>query len=189
MKVKTTTIVACFGFALLVMSVSGGQQARRKQPAGETSAQSATELSSAIIRSPRGDTFQLAPSLEAPTRFSIVASTGDEQVVSGLFSARRLRIMRQVMEQAGRFAFSDEAVGANEPMTTRFFSVEARGFAIDVSKLGGTSRFFVNLRTSVGRITLDAGIVSRGQKKQEGFFFDVLARITSQLQATPASVR
>jgi hypothetical protein len=141
------------------------------------------------IKSPKGETFYLAPSLESPANFDVVVSDGDERVVSGAFSVVQLRSVKEIMNEAKKFAFSEEAVGKGEPVTTRFSSENARGFAIDVSKVDAQSHFYINLKSQAGFITVDGGIIKRSEKKEEGFFFDVLSRVESQIPAATTTTQ
>ncbi len=152
-----------------------------QQPAMKPAAQKQSKVNREPIKSPKGETFYLAPSLESPANFNVIISDGEEHVVSGEFSIKELQIVQEILNEAKKFAFSEDAVGKGEPLTTRFSSHIVRGFAIDVSKLENQSHFFINLKTEIGFITVDGGIIKRNAKYEDGFFFDILYHVESQI--------
>jgi hypothetical protein len=184
MKVKRTIkIVVLIIFSLSIPTASSGQQAKLVQSAKQSSATATRKADKGPIKSPMGETFSITPSLESPTNFSVIISDGEEQVISGEFSVEKLRIILEIMNEAKTFAFSEEAVGKGEALTMRFSNDQVRGFVVDVSKLENQSHFYVTLKTQGGLITVDAGTIRRNEKKAEGFFFDILSRVESQVPA------
>ena len=121
--------------------------------------------------------FSLEQSNESPSDFALILSDGEETAVSGMFFIGQLYTFRDLLLEAKKFAFTDEAVGKDEPITTRFSNKEERAFTIDVSKRGNQSQFFVTIKTLIGQMTVDAGAVSRTDKKEEGLVFDMLKRV------------
>ena len=121
--------------------------------------------------------FSLDQSNESSTDFALILSDGEESSVSGMFFIGQLYTFRELLLEAKKFALTDEAVGKDEPITTRFSNKEERAFAIDVSKRGNQSQFFVTIKTLIGQMTVDAGIVNRIDKKEEGLLFDMLKRV------------
>ena len=128
-----------------------------------------------------GPRFTLTQSQQNPTEFDLILSDGEESSVSGTFFIDQLYNFRDLLLEAKKFAFSDEAVGKDDAVTTRFSNKEERAFAIDVSKQGPQSRFFVSIKTLLGQITVNAGAISRTDKREEGLFFDILNRVQSQI--------
>lgn len=129
----------------------------------------------------RDVTFILTRLPENPKQYSLILSDPDERTVSGVFSLDQLHMLRALMIEAEKFALSDEAVGAKEPIVTRFADKQEQSFVIDVEKLGIQSRMFVTMSTELGRLTADAGRLNRSLKREEGFFFDLLDRLDALL--------
>jgi hypothetical protein len=148
----------------------------RRQPQAQS-----TRASAGPVKSPTGESFQLARSPESGTQFNVIFSDGQEQVVSGTFSVEHLQVFREVMVEAKEFAFTEASVGTDEPITMRFFSREAEGFLVDITKFKDHSQFFITMKTAVGRVTIEAGTVTRNDKKEVGFFFDILSNLEAQL--------
>lgn len=159
----------------MIAPAARAQQTSSKPSPGATPAKAAK----GPVRSTSGESFHLAPSLDAPSKFNLIVSAGDESVISGVFTVEQIQAIYAVLEETSRFAFSEEAVGAREPVTTRFSSEAAPGFAVDVTKFDNQSQFFITISTSIGHITLDGGAVKRSEKKEEGFFFDILSNVKS----------
>ena len=105
--------------------------------------------------------------------------------ISGVFSIGQLQILRALMAEAEKFALSEEAVGAKEPTVTRFADKQEQAFLVDVEKLGNQSRLFVTISSEIGRMTADAGRINRSVRREEGFFFDLLSRLQSELPKLP----
>jgi hypothetical protein len=179
------------GFALLALLVfllpadSAGQQSRSRR-VGETAT---SRNETGPVKSSTGETFYVAPTPESSAKYNVVISDGDERVISGTFSVKELQVIASIMKEAREFAFTEEGVGRGEPITTRFSSDEVEGFAIDVSKFEGQTHLFINLNTELGFITADGGLLTRAPKKEEGFFFDILARLENQLTRLPKQGR
>jgi len=133
----------------------------------------------------RDVTFTLTRLPENPKQYSLVLSDPDERSISGVFSIDQLQILRAIMAEAEKFALSEEAVGAKEPIITRFADKHEQAFLIDVEKLGNQSRLFVTVSSDIGRMTADAGRINRSVKREEGFFFDLLSRLQSELPKLP----
>ena len=121
--------------------------------------------------------FSLDQSNESSTDFAMILSDGEEASVSGMFFIGQLYTFRDLLLEAKKFAFTDEAAGKDEPITTRFSNKEESAFTIDVSKRGNQAQFFVTIKTLIGQMTVDAGTVNRLDKKEEGLLFDILKRV------------
>jgi hypothetical protein len=184
MKSKLTVkVLLPILFSLPFPSFSSGHNMKLVQSARQSTATAPRKADRGPIKSPSGETFSLSPSLESPTNFNVLISDGDERVISEEFSLEKLQLIREILSEAKSFAFTDEAVGKNDPITMRFSSDRVRGFVVDVSKLENQSHFYITLKTQGGLITVDAGAVRRNEKKNEGFFFDILSRVESQVPA------
>lgn len=90
------------------------------------------------------------------------------------------------MVEAEKFALSGEAAGTKDPVTTRFMDKQEIAFIVDVEKLGPRSNLYLTIRTEIGRITLNAGRIIRTTRREEGFFFDLLTQLESQLPKLPS---
>ena len=121
--------------------------------------------------------FSLDQTHESPTDFALILSDGEEVSVSGIFFIGQLYNFRDLLLEAKKFAFTEEAVGKDEPVTTRLSNKEERAFTIDVSKRGNQSQFFVTIKTLIGQLTVDAGTVNRSDKREEGLLFEMLKRV------------
>lgn len=130
--------------------------------------------------------FSLTRTPENPRQYSLVISDDDEHVISGLFSIEQLQILRAMMTEAEKFALNEESVGTKESATTRFMDKQESAFVIDVEKLGNQSGLFLTLDTDLGRMTANAGKIIRSNRREEGFFFDLLSRLESVLPKLPA---
>jgi len=137
----------------------------------------------------RDVSFNLTRLAENPRKYSLVISDDDEHTISGAFSVDQLQILKAIMIEAEKFAFTEEAVGTKEPITTRFTDKQEPAFIIDVQKSGNQSQIFLTLTTEIGRLTLEAGRAIRNTRREEGFFFDLLTRLESTLPKTPAPPR
>lgn len=135
---------------------------------------------------PQEATFSLTRLPDNARQYSLVISDGDEQTISGNFSVDQLQVLRAIMIEAERFALNGEAAGTKDPITTRFTDKTESAFIVDVEKLGHQSGLFFTLKTEIGRITLNAGGISRPTRRQAGFFFDLLSRLESVLPKLPA---
>ena len=129
----------------------------------------------------RDVTFTLTRLPENPKQFSLVLSDPDERSISGVFSDDQLQILRAIMIEAEKFALSEEAVGAKEPIITRFADKKDKAFVVDVEKLGTQSRLLMTVSSEIGRMTADAGRINRSTRREEGFFLDLLNRLESVL--------
>lgn len=178
---RTKKMVALIILSLAIPVASSGQDIKLVQAARQSSATASRKADKGPIKSPLGETFSISPSLESPANFNLIISDGEERVISGEFSVEKLQIIREILNEAKTFAFSEEAVGKGDPLTTRFSSDQVRGFVVDVSKLENQSQFYITLKTQSGLITVEAGAIRRNEKKGEGFFFDILSRVESQV--------
>ena len=130
--------------------------------------------------------FNLTKLSETPIRHSLLISDGEENSISGIFTVDQLKILLAIMTEAEKFAFSTEATGAKDSITTRFEDRSEHSFIVDVEKLGIESRLYLTLNTEIGRKTIEAGKVNRATRKEAGFFFDLLSRLESMLPKIPA---
>jgi hypothetical protein len=131
--------------------------------------------------------FNLDRMPENPKQYSLVISDTDEHNISGSFSVDQLQILRAIMVEAEKFAFTEEAVGTKGSITTRFTDKQERAFIVDVEKVGNQTQLFLTITTEIGRMTMQAGKIIRGTRREEGFFFGLLSRLESLLPKLPAA--
>lgn len=129
--------------------------------------------------------FSLTRLSENPRKYSLIISDGDERSISGSFSIDQLQILRAIMVEADKFALTGEAVGTNEPITTRFADKQEHAFTVDVQKSANQSLLYLTVKTEIGRVTWDAGRIIRSTRREEGFFFELLSRLESTLPKLP----
>src|SRR5712692_2468015 len=129
------------------------------------------------IRKFQDVSFTLTQLPENPKQYSLAISDTNERGISGAFSLGQLEILRAIMIEADKFAVTGEAVGTNEPITTRFMDKQEPAFIVDVQKAGNQSMLFLTLKTAIGRLTMEAGRVMRNTRREEGFFFNLLSKL------------
>ncbi|HTG17004.1 MAG TPA: hypothetical protein VK747_17275 [Blastocatellia bacterium] len=134
---------------------------------------------------PQEISFSLIQVPENPKQYTLAISDTDERAVSGLFSVDQLQILRAIMIEAEKFAMTAEAVGAKQPITTRFKDKQEPAFVVDVQKDANQTRLFFTLKTEIGRLTWDAGRIIRSTRREEGFFFSLLSRLEQALPKQP----
>jgi hypothetical protein len=130
---------------------------------------------------PTDANFSLSPTAEDRTQFNLIIYDSDERTVSGLFSINQLKILQAIMFEAEKFALTQEAVGTDKPNTMRFYDKQEQAFIVDVQKLGNQSQFFFTLETEIGKITVHAGKINRSNKREEGFYFDLLTKVEAEI--------
>jgi hypothetical protein len=131
------------------------------------------------VRPPSGANFYVGAITELPNNFSVLLTDENNRTVSGSFNARQLQAFETIMIEARNFAETEESVGVTKPITTRFYDKIEPVFIVDVAKLQEMSQFFVTLRTAMGDLTVDAGTITRGEKKEQGFYFVIYQRIVA----------
>jgi hypothetical protein len=124
----------------------------------------------ASVKLPSGPRFYVAP-IEGMNAFSMLLTDGSGNNVTGSFSAEQVSIFESVLRAARDFALSDEKVGQGTPVITRFMDQHEWSMFVDVGKLGTKSRFYVSLETINGKVTADAGEITRGSKKEQKALF------------------
>jgi hypothetical protein len=148
MKPSLTAKTVLYVIPMLVApAAASGQQTGLKQPANQTASKATAKAEKGPSKSPLGETFYIVPSTEAAGKFNVIVTDGEERVISGICTVAELQVFRDIMNEAKRFAFSEEAAGNDEPVTTRFSSDVATNFAVDVSKLENQSHFYISLKT------------------------------------------
>jgi hypothetical protein len=90
------------------------------------------------------------------------------------------------MAEAEKFALAGEPAGTKEAVTTRFMDKQEPAFIVDVQKSANQSLLFLTLKTEIGRMTWEAGKITRSARREEGFFFDLLTRLEKILPKLPS---
>lgn len=165
--VRFELLMLCLTVFVLANPSSWKAEAKNASGTGESIAQ---DYSFSLTRVP-----------ENPARYSLVISGADENTISGIFSVEQLQILRAMMNEAEKFALSNDSVGTKEPIITRFEDKQEGAFVVDVEKAGNQSRLFLTVKSEIGRMTAEAGKVVRSSRREEGFFFDLLSRLESVL--------
>lgn len=118
--------------------------------------------------------------------FSVLLGDGGGNTVAGSFTLQQIDVFEAVLEAAKAFALTDEKVGSGTPITTRLMEQHEWSLFVDVSKIGNQSRFYVSLITPQGKLTAEAGEITRGSKKEPSA---LLLNILSQVQEVKAGIR
>lgn len=131
-----------------------------------------------LIRPPSGKGFYIEPVGEDHATFSILLNDDKKQRVAGTFRLAQVEIFQALLEEAKKFAESEEAAGTpGSPKTTRFMDKDEKSFIVDVEKTGPESHFYVTLQTLQGTLTLDAGTIKRGGKNNTPLFYAIITRV------------
>lgn len=141
----------------------------------------ASVMGKTAIAQEDGPRFNLTRSPTAADQFDLIISDGDERMISGSFTRAQMEVFRQVMIEARKFAMTEEEVGKGSAKTTRIASNSQPSLIIDVTKLDDQSQLFITFTTEVGHITVKAGRVQRGIRREDGLFFKLLSRLESLL--------
>ena len=165
---------------LLIAAASFGQKPTKptKPAPPPVSPEQKIQKPQHILRAPSGKSFYIEPLGEDHATFSILLTGDDNQSVAGTFRRTQVEIFEAVMEEAKKFAESEEAVGApGSPKTTRFVDKDEKSLIVDVEKVGLDSHFYVTLQTLQGTLTVNAGVIKRGSKKNVPLFYAMLTRV------------
>ena len=170
---------------LLMAGVSFSQQRTtsppkaKKPPSPPQYPDTMAELRHKNMRPPSGTGFYIDALGTDLSNFSLLLSDENNRTVAGTFRRPQVEIFEALMVEAKKFAETDEAAGLpGSPKTTRFMDKDEKSFVIDVQKKGLESRFFITLKTLQGTLTVDAGAIRRGNKKdQPPLFFSALDRL------------
>jgi hypothetical protein len=169
----------------LAAAVSPAQQ-RTKPRAKEMPPEKLREMSEKGMKPPTGPSFYIEALGDDHANFSLLLSDENNRTVAGTFMRSQVEIFEALMVEAKKFAESDEAVGVpGRPQTTRFVDKDEKSFIIDVEKAGPESRFYITMNTLQGTLTLYAGAIKRGGKKNSPLFYSVLTRVQTERGAPP----
>ena len=138
------------------------------------------------MKPPTGPSFYIAAVEGSKGMFSVLLADGGGNTVAGTFTLQQIDVFEAVLEAAKAFALTDEKVGSGAPITTRLMEQHEWSLFVDVSKIGNQSRFYVSLITPQGKLTAQAGEITRGSKKEPSA---LLLSILSQVQEAKALVK
>ena len=164
--------------ALLFPPIGHGQDQPKKTSPKQPSAKEMREQERNAHRTPVGPGFFIGP-IEGKTRvFSLLLSDGQGNSVTGQFNLPQIDVFEALLEAATTFALSDEKVGARDPIITRLMDQHEWSMFVDVAKKGNQSQIYVSLITPTGKLTAEAGVITRGsQKEAEALLWKMLAQI------------
>jgi len=128
-----------------------------------------------------GPRFNLTRNTAAADQFDLLIADGDERVIAGTFTKAQMEVFRQVLNEARKFALTEEEAGKGMAKTTRIASNSQPALIVDVSKTSDQSQLYITFTTETGHITIDAGRVQRGIKREYGIFYQLLSRLESLL--------
>lgn len=175
MNMKLINLTVALFVAALFLSSAALAQKPKEIP--EVSAKKLREMEKTGLRPPSGPSFFIGP-VEGSPLFSILLSDGGGRSVSDSFNPHQVEVFEAVVQAAKDFAFSDEAVGTKAPITTRLMDQHEWSLFVDVSKMGDKSNIYLSLLSVHGRLTVPAGEITRGSKKEQSpLLFEVLSRI------------
>ncbi len=171
---------------LLTLLIAAAVVAQEK-PQKPKQPQRPVELNADSLRKPpSGPSFFIGPVEGSSGMFSVLLADGGPKTVAGTFTLQQIEVFQAVLEAAKAFALTDEKVGAATPITTRLMDQHEWSLFVDVSKVGNQSRFYITLSTLQGKLTAEAGELTRGSKKEPSA---LLLSILSQVQAAKARAK
>lgn len=173
-EIMKRVVVSVSLLALLFPTIGRGQDKQQKPP---PSAKEMREREKNAHRPPTGPGFFIGPIQGGGRMFSILLSDG-ENSVTGQFSLPQVEVFEALLEAATTFALTDEKVGARDPVITRLMDQHEWSMFVDVAKKGNQSRIYVSLITITGKLTAEAGDITRGSKKEgDALLWKMLSQI------------
>jgi hypothetical protein len=168
------------GLCIVATLISGIVQGQEKQkPSSDLSQKKLREMEKHGLRPPSsgGPSFFIGP-IEGGQLFSVLLADGSGRTVSGSFNEHQIEVFEAVLQAAKDFALTDESVGTSAAITTRLMDQHEWSLFVDVSKINKQSRLYVSLVSVSGRITAQAGEITRGSKNEQNpLLFDILSRV------------
>jgi len=190
MQTKLMISPVALGMLALLISPAGFAQDRTQkmqQKMQEKPAMDPVRIDSRKgMKPPSGPSFYIGPVEGSQSMFSVLLGDGGGNTVAGSFTLQQIDVFEAVLQAAKEFALTDEKVGSGTPITTRLMEQHEWSLFVDVSKIGNQSRFYVSLITPQGKLTAQAGEITRGSKKEPSA---LLLNILSQVQEVTASSR
>lgn len=175
MKMKFINCTVALSVAALFLSTTAFAQ--KPKESQSLSPKKLREMEKNGLKPPSGPSFFIGP-VDGSPLFSILLSDSSGKSVSDSFNPHQVEVFEAVVQAAKDFAFSDEAVGVKAPITTRLMDQHEWSLFVDVSKMGDKSTIYLSIISMNGRLTVPAGEITRGSKKeQSALLFEVLSRI------------
>lgn len=175
-KFTTNAVAFCLLTLLVSTATSGQEKAKPKQPSPLTE-EKLREFERNRVPPPPRPGFYIAP-IEGSLLFKVSLGDGSGNSVEGMFSQPQIEVFDAVLQAAKAFALTDEAVGTNAPIITRLMEQHEWSLFVDVSKQGTQSRFYLSLITPKGKMTIPAGEITRGSKKEpSALLLDIASRV------------
>jgi hypothetical protein len=185
MQTKLMIRIVALGLLALLTSPALFAQERTKKPPQKPEIDLERIDSRKRLKPPSGPSFYIAPFEGSTSMFSVLLAGSGGNTVAGTFTLQQLVVFEAVLQAAQAFALTDEQVGSGKPITTRLMEQHEWSLFVDVSKIGNQSRFYVSLITPQGRLTAEAGEITRGSKNEPSA---LLLDILSQVQAAKAGI-
>ena len=177
MQTKLMIRIVALSLLALLISPAVFAQERTKKPPRKPGIDLERLDSGKGLKPPSGPSFYIAPLEGSTSVFSVLLGDGGN-TVAGTFTLQQIVVFEAVLQAAQAFALTDEKVGSGTPITTRLMEQHEWSLFVDVSKIGNQSRFYVSLITPQGRLTTEAGEITRGSKKEpSALLLDILSRV------------
>jgi hypothetical protein len=171
---KYTRLIGFCLIALLAPSISSGQEHKKKPK--KLTEREATEADRRPTIAGSGASFQIGP-IASIGQFTVTLTDGSGKVVTGTFTPAQVEVFEAVLLAAKAFALTDERVGYGAPIITRLMDQHEWSLFVDVAKVGNTSKFYVSLIAPNGKLTAEAGEITRGSKEQSALLFDIVKQV------------
>jgi hypothetical protein len=185
MQTKITKRIIALGLLSLLVSITGFGQEKGKPAQKELTEKQLRQFERNGKKPPSGPGFFIAPIEASKGLFSLLLSDGNGNSVTGSFTRQQVDVFEAVLEAANAFALTDEKVGSDAPIITRLMEQHEWSLFVDVSKKGTQSKVYVSLITLTGRMTVEAGEITRGSKRDPSALF---VKMLSQVQEAKAIV-
>lgn len=185
MQTKLMIRIVALGTLALLISPALFAQDRTKKPPQKPPIDLDPTDPRRGMKPPSGPSFYIAPVEGSTSMFNVLLGDGSGNTVAGMFTLQQIVAFEAVLQAAQAFALTDEKVGSGKPIITRLMEQHEWSLFVDVSKIGNQSRFYVSLTTPQGKLTAEAGEITRGSKKEPSA---LLLEILSQLRAVKAGI-
>jgi hypothetical protein len=129
------------------------------------------------MRPPHGAVFEITYIEGVKGMCDAVLADGNGQTLDEFFLYEKLPLLVAIISEAKKFGLTEEAVGTNKALTTRFSDKQVPNFIVDVSKTGKQTHFYLTVKNQTQSITLDAGKIKRGDPEEKIFLDEILTKI------------
>jgi hypothetical protein len=132
-----------------------------------------------------GAAFQISPIESVKGVCHALLVDGENRTFEDFIPLDKLPLLEAIITEARKFGLTEESVGTTKPVTTRFSDKQVPNFVVDVSKQGKQTHFYVTMQSKVGKITVDAGVIKRGDPNATAFLYEMLAKIEHARTVNP----